>query len=67
MALHRDHIRLGHGAIDEWKVTLAEFAAVHSLGLESTGSVLLEVPDGTKRVPNPKLLRLLVLTPVPVQ
>ena len=48
MALHRDHVRFGHGAIDERKVTLAEFAAVHGVGLESAGSVLLGVPDGTR-------------------
>ena len=51
MALHRDHIRFGHGAIDERKVTLTEFAAVHGVGLESTGSGLLGVPDPTRRVP----------------
>lgn len=40
MTLHRDHVRVGHGAIDEWKVTLAEFAAVHGVGLESSGTGL---------------------------
>src|SRR5688500_2256206 len=52
MALHRDHVRFGHGAIDERKMALAEFAAVHGVGLESAGTGLLGVPDRTRRVPN---------------
>jgi hypothetical protein len=53
MALHRDHVGIGHGAIDECEVTRTEFVAMHGVALESADSGLLEVPDQRMVVPTP--------------
>jgi hypothetical protein len=54
MALHRDHVGIGHGAIDECEVTRTEFVAMHSVALKSADNGLLEVPDQRVLVPTPR-------------